>query len=144
VVPRAVGVLIWDSHDPSGERRIVDHVIKRNEPLPATVTKRFATIQEGQDQVRVQIYEQAGDMPSSEPGHNRPVLDGLISDLPKLHAGSPVDVTISLAADGRLRVRAVEPSSKAELTLESFIENVADSQDVARLTHLVGGISVLG
>jgi molecular chaperone DnaK len=144
VVPRAVGVLIWDSHDPSGERRIVDHIIKRNEPVPTTATKRFATILEGQDQVRVQIYEQAGDLPSPDPGHNRPVLDGLISNLPKLRAGSPVDVTISLAADGRLRVRAVEPKSGADLTLESFIENIADSGDVERLTQIVGGISVLG
>ncbi len=142
-VPRSVGVLIWDSFDLSGERRIVDHVIHRNSSLPIEAAVTYGTVLDGQDRVRVQVYEQAGAVESEELDHNRPVLDGLITEIPPLPAGSPIRVTLAIGDDGRLRVIAEEPASKARLQLDSFIEGVTDSEDVGRLTKLVSGLSVI-
>ncbi|MET9227612.1 Hsp70 family protein [Lentzea sp. NPDC003310] len=142
VVPRSFGVLVDDSHDPSGEGRLVVHVVHRNDPLPATATTRFATIVNDQDRVRVQICEQAGDVPSSEPAHNRRVLDGELSGLPPLPAGSLVEVTLGVSADGLLSVTAREPRSGRSLTLESYVDGVVDGGAHAELARSLAGLRV--
>ena len=64
VLPRAIGLLINDSHDPAGERQFVAHLIHANAALPAReTTTSYGTILPDQDSVRVQIYEQAGSSP---------------------------------------------------------------------------------
>ncbi|WP_439659209.1 Hsp70 family protein [Lentzea sp. HUAS TT2] len=142
VVSRSFGVLVDDSHDPSGEGRLVVHTVHQNEPLPATATTRFATIVDEQDRVRVQVYEQAGDVPSSEPAHNRRVLDGELSGLPPLPAGSHVEVTLSVSADGLLSVTAREPASGATLALESYVDGVVDGGAHAELATSLAGLRV--
>ena len=77
--PRAIGILVEDSYDSSGERRFVEHLITANTALPADVTRRYATIVDQQESVRIQIYEQAGAFPSEELAHNRLVIDGELS-----------------------------------------------------------------
>jgi len=77
VTARAIGILIEDSYDASGQRSYVEHIIEANTPLPVERTAdRFGTILPKQDSARIQVYEQAGPVPSPEVGHNRRVLDG--------------------------------------------------------------------
>ena len=58
---RAIGILIEDSFDPSGQRSFVEHIIEANTSLPVErIADRFGTILPNQDSVRVQVYEQAG------------------------------------------------------------------------------------
>jgi molecular chaperone DnaK len=133
VVPRSFGVLLADSHDPSGTREVVVHTVHQNQPLPATTTTSFCTIVDGQDRVRVQIYEQAGDLPSEEVAHNRRVLDGELTDLPSLPAGSRIDVTLRVSHDGLLSVTADEPRSGATLTLEAYVDGVVDEATIRKL-----------
>ena len=65
MTPRAVGILVEDSFDPSGERSFVEHLVTANTPLPVERTEeRFGTILENQESVRIQVYEQAGPAPS--------------------------------------------------------------------------------
>jgi molecular chaperone DnaK len=145
VTPRAVGILIEDSHDPLGARSFVEHFVTANTPLPVTRTEeRFGTILPNQESVRIQVYEQAGSAPSAEVGHNRLVLDGELTQIPPLPAGSVIRVTVRIAIDGRLTVLAHEPSSGRELVLEAFVEGVVDDADTQRLTRLVGLTSVRG
>ncbi|MGH3156767.1 MAG: Hsp70 family protein, partial [Streptosporangiaceae bacterium] len=50
--PRAVGILVEDSFDPSGQRSFVDHLVAANTPLPAERTEeRFGTILDNQQSV---------------------------------------------------------------------------------------------
>ncbi|MCZ2817248.1 Hsp70 family protein [Modestobacter sp. VKM Ac-2984] len=132
VVPRALGIKICDSTDPSGERIIVQHLIAVNTALPVPgVQATFATIMSDQDRVRVELMEQAGAVASPEAAYNRRVLDGEIVDIPAgLAAGSPIDITLAVGLDGRLRCTATEPRSGRTLLLESFVEGVSDSADV--------------
>jgi molecular chaperone DnaK len=145
VTPRAVGVLIEDSFDPSGKRSFVEHLVLANTPLPVEqVEERFGTIVENQESVRVQVYEQAGPAPSQEAGHNRRVLDGELTGLGSLPAGSLIRLTMRIAVDGRLTVVAHEPRSGRELRLEAYVEGVVDGAETERLTRLVGLTRVRG
>lgn len=145
VTPRAVGILIEDSFDPSGTRSFVEHLVTANTPLPVErIEERFGTILENQESVRVQVYEQAGPVPSPETGHNRRVLDGELTGLGSLPAGSLIRITMRIAVDGRLTVIAHEPRSGRELRLEAYVEGVVDGAETERLTKLVALTKVRG
>jgi molecular chaperone DnaK len=142
VTPRAVGILVEDSHDPAGERSFVEHLVRANTPLPVRRTEeRFGTILADQESVRIQVYEQAGPAPSPEVAHNRRVLDGELTKIGSLPAGSVIRITVKIAIDGRLTVIAHEPVSGRELTLEAFVEGVVDRAETERLTRLVSMIA---
>ncbi|WP_067654749.1 Hsp70 family protein [Nocardia harenae] len=143
VLPRALGVLLHDSGDPSGAARIVHHVVAANTALPIRGARvRFATLLDGQDRIRVEVYEQAGAVASPELRHNRRVLDGELIDVPHLPAGSPIDVEFDIGPDGRITCTAMEPRSGRRLTLESCVEGVIDSVDSARQQTLLAGLHV--
>jgi molecular chaperone DnaK len=145
VAPRAVGILVEDSYDPSGERRFVEHLVQANTPLPLSrAEERFGTILADQESVRIQVFEQAGPTPSPEVGHNRLVLDGELTKIGSLPAGSVIRITVRIAVDGRLTVIAHEPVSGRELTLEAFVAGVVDGAETQRLTRLVGLTAVRG
>ena len=76
--------------------------------------------------------------------HNRRVLDGELTGLGSLPAGSVIRITVAIAVDGRLTVTAREPRSGRELTLEAYVEGVIDSAEAERLTTAVGLIAVRG
>ncbi|GIJ48321.1 molecular chaperone DnaK [Virgisporangium aliadipatigenens] len=130
VVPRSFGLLIHDSDDRAGTRRFVQHVIHRNAPLPVTDGEAtVATILDDQGTVRIEVFEQAGAVPSAEVADNRRVLDGELSGLPPgLPAGSPIRIVLSLGLDGRLGLTATEPRSGAELHLSAYIDGVLDRE----------------
>jgi len=145
VSPRAVGILVDDSYHPSGERGFVEHLVCANTPLPVARTEeRFGTILTDQESVRIQVYEQAGPSPSPEVEHNRRVLDGELTGIGSLPAGSVIRITMKIAIDGRLTVIAHEPVSGRELTLEAFVEGVVDRVETERLTRLVSMTEVRG
>jgi molecular chaperone DnaK (HSP70) len=145
VLPRAVGLLVDDSHDPDGQRQFVAHLLHANTALPTSrSTTDYGTILPKQDSVRIQIYEQAGSSPSHEVEHNHRVLDGELTGLGELPAGSVLEITIKVAIDGRLTLIAREPISGRELTLEAFVEGVVDSAEVEELTKTVGLLAVRG
>ena len=142
VVARALGVKLMDSHDPTGERAFVEHVITANTPLPVPGTRaRFATILPGQERVRVELMEQAGAVASPELAHNRRVLDGELVGLPDdLPAGSPIELTLSVGLDGRISCMALEPSSGLQLVLESYMEGVSDSDELEQQRSVVSAL----
>lgn len=142
VLPRGVGVLVRDSHDPAGLREFVQHVLKPNTPLPATATASFATILPNQSVVRIQVYEQAGAIASAEVEHNRRVLDGELTGLPELPAGARVDVTLGIGPDGLLTVTAREVLGGTELALEAYVDGVVDRADVERLAADTGAMII--
>jgi molecular chaperone DnaK (HSP70) len=145
VAPRGMGVLIDDSYDPAGERTFVEHLIHANDSLPlTTTTSGFGTILDNQETVRIQVFEQAGSVESPETEHNRRVLDGELTGLGELPAGSVIELTMDVAVDGRLTVTAREPRSGKTLTLEAFVEGVIDSAESDRLSAAVGLIAVRG
>jgi molecular chaperone DnaK (HSP70) len=145
VAPRAIGILVEDSFDPSGERSFVEHLVPANTSLPVSHREdRFGTILDDQESVRIQVYEQGGPVVSPEVEHNRQVLDGELTGIGTLPAGSVIGITVRIAIDGRLTVIATEPSSGRELALEAFVAGVVDTAETDRLTKLVSMTEVRG
>jgi hypothetical protein len=119
--------------------------VTANAQLPvAQVETRFGTVLPNQDSVRIQVYEQSSPVPSAEVEHNRRVLDGELTGLGKLPAGSVIRLTMKIAIDGRLTLIAHEPRSGRELCLEAFVEGVIDGAETERLTTLVSRSVVRG
>lgn len=144
VSPRAIGVMVDDSFDPAGKRQFIDHLIVANTALPVAITRDFATIVDDQETVRIQVYEQAGAVQSDELEHNRLVVDGELSGLDGLPAGSPIRVTLTIAADGRISLEATEQVSGKRLSLEAFVAGVVDSTETASLTSSIGSLRIRG
>jgi molecular chaperone DnaK len=145
VAPRAVGILIQDSFDPEGTRTFIAHLVGANSPLPCEKrTTAYGTISTNQESVRIQVFEQAGSVASEAVEHNRRVMDGELTGLGDLAAGSVIEVTLAIAVDGRLTVVAREPRSGRSLTLEAYVEGVVDTQEAERLAETVGLTAVRG
>ena len=144
VVPRALGVKIHDSNDPTGQRVYVHHIIAANTALPVKgATATFATVVEGQQRIRIELMEQAGAIAGDEVAFNRRILDGELSGLPEgLRAGSPVDLVLSVGTDGRIECIARERSSGKELALESYMDGVADAQEADAQRQVLSGLVV--
>lgn len=144
VVPRALGIKLHDSSDPSGERVFVEHIVQANTALPVEgATATFATVVDGQERVRIELMEQAGSHAAPELEYNRRVLDGELTGLPEgLPAGSPIDIRLFLGTDGRISCVATERSTGRQLALESYMEGVADGQESADQHRAVSGLMV--
>ena len=142
VTARALGIKLLDSYDASGQRMFVQHLIHANTPLPVEgVQTRIATVIAGQERARVELMEQSGAVASSEVEHNRRVLDGELVGLPAdMDAGAPIDITLSIGLDGRIRCFAMEPKSGRQLVLESYMDGVSDNEELAEQQFIVGGI----
>ena len=142
VTARALGIKLFDSHDATGQRIFVQHLIQANTPLPVeAVHTRVATILAGQDRARIELMEQSGAVASPAMAHNRRVLDGELVGLPAdLEAGAPIDIVLSIGLDGRIRCSAMEPKSGRQLILESYMDGVSDNEELAKQQLVVGGI----
>lgn len=143
VVPRSFGLLIHDSHEASGRRTFVEHVIHQNDPLPVDGRSlTVATIMNNQESVRIEVYEQAGGVESAEIADNRRVLDGQLAGLPPGPAGSPIRVEFHLGLDGRLMVTARDVKSGRSLALEAYVDGVLDGATRERLTTSLSTLSL--
>jgi molecular chaperone DnaK (HSP70) len=142
VAPRAFGVKLLASVIESGDTYVIHHLIDANRKLPAGPLKEtFQTPYENQTGIAIEVFEQAGSKKSADPADNRKIGDGLISDLPPLPKGSPVDVTFWMSDSGVLRVEALEPKTGRKLNMELQIAGLTE-QEVARATDLVAKVEV--
>jgi molecular chaperone DnaK len=147
VVPRGFGVkavveVTGESiSDEQSYRYEVTHLLHANTPLPTNrVTQQFLTASDNQREIKVEIWEQAGEVESVHLSDNTQIGEGLIKRLPPLKKGSPVDITFQMTEGGALIVEAKELHTGLTLNLELQIgemtpRQVAEARDaVSRLT----------
>ena len=124
VLPKAVGVKLLDTTKPNWEddpdgASYIEHLIAAQTQLPGTADTLVAkTVLPSQSAVEIEIWEQAGDVPSPELAANHRVDNaGLIQGLGRyaLPVGSLIHIDISVDAEGTVRMRAVEPKSGNDL-----------------------------
>jgi len=96
-------------------------VIRQNTSIPAKQTERFATVEDDQTAIRVEVY-QGESMTASK----NELLDRFVfSGLPQLPAGeAKIDVTFRINEDGILEVTAesVQRGHTDSITIESGVE----------------------
>jgi molecular chaperone DnaK len=89
-------------------------MIPRNSRLPVEIKRTFATYEEGQKRVNVQVNEGEAPDPAacSLVGNCR--ITGLPEGLPK---GAPIEVTYAFGTDGRISVTARDKNGGKEATI---------------------------
>jgi molecular chaperone DnaK len=151
VVPRAFGVKVLAPSSPDQVRVeeqprdwLVAHVLAANDPVPAHPgTQTFYTAHAGQTEIEIEIWEQAGAISSPDLGDNAKIGDGLISGLPPLPKGSPIDVDFTMDERGLLTVTAQELSTGEQLAIELQIQGLTEEQ-VEHSRTVVSGYVVSG
>lgn len=120
--------------------KAVNHVmIPRNTPLPTEVSQTFKTNKQGQQRVTIQVIE--GDAP--DPRACSLLGKCRITDLPPdLPQGSPVEVTYSFDASGRITVAACEKTAGKEATIQIERRGGLDEQQIDAYTNLATDYTV--
>ncbi|EIV94659.1 Hsp70 family protein [Frankia sp. QA3] len=143
VLPRSIGILIHSSQEPWREDPYVLHFVPANTPLPIDRREHVvATMVNGQERARIQLYEQGGAVPSQEPADNRILLEGEIVGIPPRPAGSPLSLYVSVDLDGRITVESAEGKARTKLEVEAFIHGVLDDAELAEQRQVVGGLTL--
>jgi molecular chaperone DnaK len=145
VLPKAVGVKLIDTTKPDWQAdpdaaSYIEHLIGAQTQLAfAAETLVARTVLDGQPGVEIEIWEQAGEVPSPDLTANHRVDDaGLIDGLGKyaLPAGSPVHIDIRVDEEGTVRLHAMEPRSGQELDMNVRISVLSQEQvDEAKEIH---------
>ena len=149
VSPRAFGVKTIDSsdpvftRDPEAARNYISHLLAANTPLPATVEDGYATVWPDQEEVFVEVWEQAGSVASEEMEHNVPIGEAMLSGLPAGPAGTPLRVEFQLSETGLLSVRAWEPESGKRVEFDIRVGGMSE-EGVEQARNAVGMIRTSG
>jgi molecular chaperone DnaK (HSP70) len=143
VVPRAFGIKVVNRDAGDRESFSISHVLRSNTPLPArTEPARFGTAYPDQTDIQIEVWEQSGSVESEELDDNQHIAEGLISGLPRLPQGSPIDVTFEMELDGLLRVHAVELKTNKDLHIELQIKGGLSEEQVDEARSAVARYSV--
>jgi molecular chaperone DnaK len=127
----SLGVL---GSNPQTGRKLNRILIRKNTPLPQTVTKVFKTLKPNQRSVAIKVLEGESDRP--EFCHQVGVCT--IRDLPRdLPAGWPVQVSYTYETNGRLHVAAKLKSHPASVTADLLRENSIRDEDLELWTQYV-------
>lgn len=150
VLPKAVGVKLVDTGQPGWEddpeaASYIEHLIDAQAQLPCGPRTLIArTIVPNQPGVAIEIWEQAGASPSRELEANHRVDDaGLIDGLAsfRLPAESPINIDISVDAEGTVNLHAVEPTSGKDLDMNVRI-SVLSAEQVEEAKVIHRGLSI--
>ncbi len=133
----ALGVKITD---PGDRTRKINHImINKNTALPFSVTQRFVTTSDNQQRIHVSILQ--GD--AVDPLACEQIGDFRITSLPaNLPKGSPVEVTYSYDANGRIHVTAKELTGNRVASTEIVREKMKTEGDIDVMTELAAGYHV--
>ena len=125
VLSKSVGVLLIDADT---NEDFICFLAHAQDELPVHTNLTAETIRDNQRAVEIQLYEQSGETESREVEHNKRItpedVDPRITGLPRLPEGSPIELTLSITNEGLASLRAVEPTSGKELTLEASLSTM--------------------
>ncbi len=112
-------------------------MIRKNSPLPCSVTKMFRTIREGEREIRIGILEGEAPDPSACIKIGECVISDFSVGLPK---GALVEVTYEYTADGRFAVGARELSTGKVASTEIVRESGLSEREVEEAQEAVATI----
>ncbi len=137
VLPKSIGVKLIDTTEPGWDQHpesayYIEHLVDAQTQLPYQREPFVAsTVVANQDEIEIQIWEQAGASPGREMAANHALdTSGRIQKLAPLGlpAGSPINLEICVDAEGTVHLRAVEPTSRQEVSLSVRISILSEEQ----------------
>ena len=102
---------------------------------------RAQSVREGQTRINLSLYEQAGEQESEEVSDNRLLKE---VDLPferPMPKYSPVDIVITISAEGLVRLKAEDPESGNTVELEATVSQLSEAE-VDAATSQVSALSL--
>lgn len=124
VASHSFGIIVVVDHGTAKRREAISNLVLSNDPLPASNTRTFGTLDANQDSVELQIMENTETTTLVEQEKYTPEAEigkAVLPLPPGLSASTPIEVTFNLDQQGRLHVVGREPGSKAiiEATFET-------------------------
>ena len=147
VLPKAFGIKLLDTGEPGWESRrefYVEHLVRANDTLPTGPQQLHArTVDEGQREIEIELYEQSGAVAGRAMSENKLLNESnrSIKGLPPLPKGSPVQIVMTVDAEGLLQVNATEPSTGKALEIKVKVSVLSEEQ-VEEATSTVSALTV--
>ncbi len=140
VLARSLGIEFL--RDGSEEEKYINHFAHANDPLPAEPDPIQAlTVSENQEQVRIALFEQAGEQESEDPDDNRLLKDVELPFARPMPKESPIDIKITITSEGLVRIKAVDPDSGNAVDLEATVSQL-DEEQVEEATSQISAIAL--
>lgn len=140
VLSRGIGVQFVREDGSGSLVEYVGFLAKANDPLPVIDTSLEAgTAAENQTGVCLRLFEQGGEVESEDIGANNLLKEAEITGLPPMPRGSAIELLLSISSEGLATLRAREPKSGQELTIEATI-SALEPEQIEAGKELVGGI----
>lgn len=137
---RGIGVEFVRGDSSDALEQYIGFLVHANDSLPVVDAKLEAgTASDNQTGVRVKLYEQGGDVESESVSANNLLKEAEITGMPPMPRGSTIELLLSISNEGIATLRAREPISGRELTLEAKI-SALKPEEVEAGKELVGGL----
>ena len=143
VLSKGLGVKFIRDAAGGGSEHHIWFLAHPNDKLPLVASTGAATYAEGQTEIEINIFEQDSAVESERVEDNRevtPATGSVISSLPNLPKGSPIEFDLAIDTEGNAVVTAFEPASGQRLQLEVRI-SVLQQDEVDKATQIVAGLS---
>jgi len=109
---------------------LAEPVIERNTPVPIEQTRRFTTVQDGQQSVKIRVYQ--GD--SRQADDNELLGQFEFSGFEKARRGEVnIDVTFEINADGIVEVTAADPSTGQRASTSITLSSGLSAGDMEKI-----------
>lgn len=128
VSSKSFGIISLVNHE-TGEEKIV-HLIVKNTGLPAEVTQRFGTVDEGQESVALRVMETVRTEDKVDLDAGEQIGEAILDLPPGLPKGSPVEVTFALDSAGLLTFSGRDLSSGTTIAGEIETAGVMNADEL--------------
>lgn len=145
VASHSFGIIAITESNTSREREVISNLVLANDALPAAVTKRFGTREDGQETVLLQVMETTEKTALVEADrYDKEAEIGNVSlALPYyLPANATIEVTFTLTREGRLHVVGREPTSGAEIEATIETRGGISEQELAMAKERATGVTI--
>jgi molecular chaperone DnaK (HSP70) len=140
VLPKGLGILYWDTKTST---EYVHFLASAQTDLPTPRLKEQpVTSHPNATEIRLKVYEQAGEKESERPEDNNEVTPSegaVFTNLPSLPQGSPIDIYLQIDNEGLATIEAFEPTTGQQLNLQVRMavmqapEQAKATEDTARI-----------
>lgn len=137
-LPKAIGVSVLDVDGTS----YIDFLAEQHTPIPLQeeVVRDYLTAADDQTRVNLTLYQQASDIPSSDPNLCEVITgsETMLTGIPPRPRGERIRVRLSIAGDGLITIRGTHVASGADVEAQVRIGVLSSEEVEAARMRLTG------
>ena len=124
-------------------KTLVSNLILLNEKVPASVTKKFGTFEVNQESAEIRVMENEFAEATAEVGMSKEIGIATLPLPAGLPAGAPIEITLTLDAEGRLRVTGRDLTGGRSVEGEFNTASVISQEETAEAVNRSKRLTVL-